>query len=105
MSENSQDNETGSLWLRLLYMVLFMLIFGVAEFVLYIAAALGFLFRLFGKSDNSQIRDVGHYIALYIKEIADYLTFNTEVRPFPFSEWPDDKNIHPTQAQDKKTRS
>jgi len=88
MSETTTKPTSENLWLRLLYMILFIIVFGVAEFALYLTAAVTFLFKLRGKADTSRISGLGHSIALYIKEIADYLTFNTEVRPFPFSDWP-----------------
>ncbi len=88
MKEVTETKSEGSIWARLLYMVLFVLIFGVAEFVLYLTAAIGFLFRLFDKPINSQVRSVGHSIGLYLKEIADFLSFNTETAPFPFAKWP-----------------
>lgn len=80
----------GSIWIRLLYMVLFVIIFGVAEFVLYLTAAIGFVFRLFGMPIDARVRKTGHAIGLYIKQIADYLSFNTESAPFPFGSWPED---------------
>ena len=90
MSETTEIKTQSSIWIRLLYMVLFMMIFGVAEFVLYLTAAIGFLFRLFGKPIDARVRKTGHSIGLYVKQIADYLSFNTESAPFPFASWPDD---------------
>ena len=90
MNDPSEIETHGSIWIRLLYMVLFMMIFGIAEFILYLTAAVGFVFRVFGKPINARVRNVGHSIALYIKQIADYLSFNSETAPFPFDSWPDD---------------
>jgi len=90
MNDPSEINPPGSIWIRLLYMLLFVMIFGVAEFILYLTAAIGFLSRLFKKPINSRVKNMGHSIGLYIKQIADYLSFNSEIAPFPFDSWPDD---------------
>jgi hypothetical protein len=90
MNQISEARKHGNIWKRLVYMILFMMIFGVAEFVLYLTAAVGFICRLFGKPINKRVRNIGHSIALYIKQIADYLSFNSETAPFPFDRWPDD---------------
>jgi len=62
----------------------------VAEFVLYLTAVVGFLYQLFGKPIDTRVKSTGHSIALYIKQIADFLSFNTEAAPFPFRSWPKD---------------
>jgi len=88
MSESTKELKSENIWVRLLYMILFVAIFGVAEFVMYIVAVIGFFLKLFGKDEITTLRETGHYVAVYINEIAEYLTFNTDVRPFPFSDWP-----------------
>jgi hypothetical protein len=91
MNKMSETENTGNIWIRLLYMLLFMMIFGVAEFVLYLTAAVGFVFRLFGKPINKRLRNLGHSMGLYVKQIAEYLSFNSETAPFSFDIWTDDK--------------
>lgn len=93
MDDPTKETDVDSIWIRLLYMILFVIIFGVVEFVLYLTALVGFIFRLLGKSDHDKIRYVGRCLGMYVKEIADYLTFNSEVRPFPFSDWPESKSM------------
>lgn len=87
-SSTNQDDSQKSIWVRFLTMLLLAFLFSVAETVLYVVALIGFFYRLFGKAINSNITSVGRSIGLYIQQIAEYLSFNTEELPFPFSNWP-----------------
>ena len=50
---------------------------------------LQFLHVLFTGKPNERLKDTGLSLAQYIYQVVEYLTFNTEVRPFPFdAEWP-----------------
>lgn len=90
MNESSEPESVRSIWIRLLYMLLFMMIFGLAEFAVYLTAAIGFVYRLFGQPINKRVCHIGHLIGLYIRQISDFLSFNTEQAPFPFDTWPED---------------
>ena len=49
----------------------------------------GFFHVLFTGEVNAQIREAGQSVAAYIYNIAGYMTFNTDIRPFPLGgEWP-----------------
>jgi hypothetical protein len=44
---------------------------------------------LFTGKPNERLKDTGLSLAQYVYQVIEYLTFNTEVRPFPFdAEWP-----------------
>ena len=50
---------------------------------------LQFLHVLFTGQSNPRLKDFGLSLARYAYQVLEYLTFNTEVRPFPFdTEWP-----------------
>jgi len=101
---NQHDSNT-SIWIRLLYMILFAILFAISETVLYVVAIIGFLFRVFNKPVESNVAAVGHNIGLYVREIADYLSFNTEKPPFPFSNWPTDQDYQPDSRQSQSTEN
>ena len=102
-STNDQHNSDTSIWVRLLYMILFAFLFAISETVLYVVAIIGFLFRVFNKPVESNVAAVGHNIGLYVREIAEYLSFNTEKPPFPFSSWPTDQGSQPKSNQSPST--
>lgn len=77
-------------WLRGLYMLLFVVIYHVAEFVIGAVVILQFLFSLFTGQVNARLLQFGHSLSRYAYQILRYLTFNSEQMPFPFDDWPSD---------------
>ena len=85
ITENLKSRGT---WLRLVFMLLFVVIYYVSELVLFAVAALQFLWKLFSGDVNERLTAFGANLADFIRQIARFLTFNTEQMPFPFSDWP-----------------
>ncbi|MDX1656667.1 MAG: DUF4389 domain-containing protein [Candidatus Competibacteraceae bacterium] len=89
-------------WLRGLYMLLFALIYSLAEVVVIAVAILQFLVVLVTASPNTRLLEFGRGLSCYIYQIWLFLTFNDERLPFPFDRWPDplqqqgtDRHIEP----------
>ena len=76
-------------WLRGLYMLLFILISGVARFVIAVVVLFQFFSVLLTGNTNAQLLTLGQNLSTYIYQITLFLTFNSESRPFPFGDWPD----------------
>ncbi|MCP4043190.1 MAG: DUF4389 domain-containing protein [Gammaproteobacteria bacterium] len=74
-------------WVRGLYMLLFFILYNVAETVLYLLAIYQFGATLINGKSNPRVRAFGRSISRYIYDIMQYFTYNTEKRPFPFNEW------------------
>jgi len=84
-----QNLKSGATWLRFLFMVISCILASVAIMAGSVIVALGFFYVLFTGEVNQQIREAGQSVAKYIYNIALYLTFNTEEKPFPLGgEWP-----------------
>ena len=85
-----QKNLTaGSTWMRFLFMVLFAVLYGVSRLVTAVVVIVQFIHVLVTGDTNEQLKTFGHSLAIYSYQVVDYLTFNTETRPFPFdSTWP-----------------
>ena len=81
--------KSKSTWLRLLFMLITMILFGLANMIGFVVVVLQFFWVLFTGETKKEFSRVGHQLALYAHEIIDYLTYNTEERPFPFDrDWP-----------------
>ncbi|WOX06325.1 DUF4389 domain-containing protein [Microbulbifer pacificus] len=76
-------------WLRLIYMVLFAVLLEVAGFVMLAVVIAQFLFAIFTGGANDNLRRLGDQISTYIYQSLQFLIYNTEEKPFPFSEWPE----------------
>ena len=86
IEENIKSRTT---WLRLVFIVVFYALAGVASFVASAVIVLGFLWVLFTGDTNVQLQRVGQSIASYIYQIIRYLTFNSDEKPYPFdADWP-----------------
>ena len=75
-------------WLRALYMVLFAVIYNVAEIVLVAVVLLQFVLVLFVGENNRRLLAFGKGLSTYVYQIFLFLTYNSEEMPFPFNPWP-----------------
>ena len=82
------DLSDRSTWTRLLYMILFAVIFNVTELVAALVVVFQFLSRLFTGRTNAELRGLGNTLGAYLHEIVAYLTYHSEDRPYPFGPWP-----------------
>ena len=94
-TEFSEREETpdrpwlsGDTWLRGLFMVLFAIVWGVAEVVIAAVAIFQFGAVLFTRRPNRRLRSFGRDLADFLRHIIRYLTWNTDTRPWPFTRWP-----------------
>ena len=89
MDQSIKDNVTRqSTWMRLVYMVLFAVIFNIAEIVIVVVVVVQFLFKLFTGEANETLGALGQTVAIYVYEMIAYLTFHTDDMPYPFGPWP-----------------
>ena len=89
-SDLEKNVLTRSTWLRLLFMIIFALLYGLSRLVTAAVVVIQFFHVLFTGNTNEQLKRFGHSLAIYSYEVVDYLTFNTEVRPYPLdSDWPE----------------
>ncbi len=76
-------------WIRLAYMALFALLIVVARIIILVVAVLQFLLVLITGRDNDNLRDLGQGVSKWVYQGLLFLTFNTDEKPWPFSDWPD----------------
>ena len=77
-----------NLWPRVLYMVVFALVFWILCWTLAVTAILQLLLTLLSTRPNADLVRFGAGLAIYSRQIIEFLTFGSEKLPFPFSEWP-----------------
>ncbi|GGK56329.1 DUF4389 domain-containing protein [Amphritea balenae] len=80
--------EKQSIWWRALYMLLFGVLYSVAEVVLVVVIVFQFIALLVFKSPNGRLLTFGQSLSTYIYQILSFLTFNSESHPYPFAPWP-----------------
>ncbi len=103
MDNQLKSNLTSSKhWIRLVYMVLFALFLQVASVVMWALVVVQFLFALITGSDNTNLRKFGDSLSKYIYHALRFLTYNSEEKPYPFSDWPEAQreNVEDTEQVD-----
>ncbi|MFP6815301.1 MAG: DUF4389 domain-containing protein [Pseudomonadales bacterium] len=88
--ETKQRLTRRDIWMRALFMVLFAIAYSVAEAVVVLLVLFQFVTVLLTGHANQKALRLGHNLSTYVYQILQFQTFNTESRPFPFSDWPDE---------------
>lgn len=87
-NSDSTASKPRSIWLRGLQMLLMALAFQLSATLLGLTAFAQFLFVLLDDGPNARLGNLGRGLGRYLRQIADFVSFGTEVPPFPFSDWP-----------------
>lgn len=85
--ELKRNLTSTNIWLRALYMVVFAVLYSIAEIVIAAVVLLQFLITLVTGNSNSNLLKFGAQLSAYAYRIFLFLTFNTEDKPFPFVAW------------------
>lgn len=75
-------------WLRVFFTLIFYLVLYLTRFLLGLIALFQLGCLLFVGYVNQPLKRFGQGLSNYAYHIYCYLSFNTDVRPYPFSEWP-----------------
>jgi len=76
-----------NIWMRGLWMLLFVLLFSLAETILAVIALVQFLWMLFAKEKNQLLLSFDQDLGLWMRHVADFQTGNSDEKPFPWRPW------------------
>ena len=76
------------LWVRVLYMLLFAVIYSIAELLAKITVVAQLTIRVCSGKTQRHLLAFSADLSAYIHAIWRYLAFNDEQRPWPYSPWP-----------------
>ena len=85
VKENVKNVDT---WMRGLFIVIFGVIFYVLIGIIWLLVIFQFLTKVITGNLNQQLDKFSSGLTQYAMQILDYVTFQSEVRPFPFSPLP-----------------
>jgi len=85
LKENLSKDST---WMRALYMILFAILYSVAEIVITVVVVFQFFAVLITGKNNSRLLKLGQSLSTWVYQVMLYLTFNSEYQPYPFGAWP-----------------
>ncbi len=89
-----------SIWIRILYMVLFWLAGHLVIAMVILIAVLQGVLVLFTGQPNLSLQEFSLALNRYLYQMANFLTFNSETKPFPFSDWPSAGHAEVTDSRD-----
>jgi hypothetical protein len=87
-SEFKANITRGSTWLCALFMVLFGVIYSIAEIVLVAVVVFQFLHTLVTGRTNQALLGFGGALSTFLYQVFSFLTYTSERKPFPFAPWP-----------------
>ena len=74
--------------IRLLYTVLYLIVFEVLKVVIQITTVFQFIYLLVTRKYSEPLRRFSNKVATYAYQVIRYLTLNANFRPFPFHDFP-----------------
>jgi len=81
--------SSAEFWLRLVYMLIFFLIIMVASYVVVAVVIAQFFWVLITGEKNINVLRFSKSLSLFIHEILLFLSHNSDEKPFPFKDWPE----------------
>jgi len=92
MENTTRDHLTElSTWTRMVFIVLFAIVFNFVELLVAGIVAIQFVSQLCTGRTVPRLQEQGKVLAKYVHEIVLFLTYQTDQRPYPFSAMPEAK--------------
>jgi hypothetical protein len=98
MQALKENLMTEAFWLRLCFMLLFVVVLEIATSIMGLLILMQFVYRLFSGRCQPNLLGFSDSLALFILQGYRFLTYQTETKPYPFDDWPQSK--HQTTDED-----
>ena len=76
------------IWMRGLFMLLLMIAFWIAQWLLWLVAIVQFLWLFFAGEPNGFLQRFGRSLSQWLGETARFVSCASEAKPFPWAPWP-----------------
>jgi len=91
-------------WERGLYVLFFAIVYHFAEVVMYFFVIVQVLWALFTGRPNERLASAGRRIADYLRDLVLFMTYNSQEKPFPFSDFPADASGRSLKKADRQKK-
>lgn len=86
---STKDNiKSKDSWVRGLYILLFGLLYSIAEIVLWVIVLFQFGSQIFTARPNARVLEFSRGLTAYIYQILQFVSYRTDQMPYPFADWP-----------------
>ncbi len=76
------------IWLRGLFMLLFMFAFGIGQTLLFFLTIVQFIWLLSAGEANARLGHFGTSLSRWLASVGTFLVCASEDKPFPWADWP-----------------
>ncbi|MFV3306648.1 DUF4389 domain-containing protein [Pseudomonas sp. NY15181] len=85
---SAERMEKESLVLRVVWMLVFALVWFAAEILLGVVVVVQLIYRIIYGAPSGSLMAFGDSLSQYFAQIGRFGTFQTEEKPWPFADWP-----------------
>ena len=82
-------------WVRGAFMLFFIFAHYLVSWAILLISLFQFSFDLLTGKPNDNLLEFTKNLNTYLLQIANFLTFNSAIKPFPFTNWPDENKKIP----------
>jgi hypothetical protein len=88
MNESPLEPRYESIVLRIVWMLVFALVWQVAQFLLGALVLVQLIYRLIYSAPNAALMNFGDSLSQFLAQIGRFGSFHTDQKPWPFADWP-----------------
>jgi hypothetical protein len=92
MTDKSMNTEipgNAEIWQRGGFILVFALISGISKIIIWSLVLFQFVYLLIARQTNPQLARFSQSLSVFVYQLLQYVMFNSEEKPFPFSAWPE----------------
>lgn len=103
MAVGLKENATSaSVWMRGLYIIVFGVILYFVFGLVWLLVIFQFLTKLFTGGVNQQLLRFAAPLSRYVSQTLNFITFQSDERPFPFGPWPAGEPAKPPAQETRR---
>ena len=88
MNDPKVEAKYESILLRVLWMIVFVLVWQVAQFILGAVVLVQLIYRLFYGAPSASLMNFGDSLSQFLAQIGRFGSFHSDQKPWPFADWP-----------------
>ncbi|WP_103308773.1 MULTISPECIES: DUF4389 domain-containing protein [unclassified Pseudomonas] len=88
MNDPQGQPQYESILLRVLWMVVYLLVWQVAQFILGAVVLVQLIYRLIYGAPSASLMNFGDSLSQFLAQIGRFGTFHSDQKPWPFADWP-----------------
>lgn len=89
-------------WVRIMFMAAYFIVFRLLDLLVILVSLAQCLFTLITGKPNSALAQFASGLAVFSKQIIDYLGFSSDQKPFPFQDWAGSQSVTDADLDDQK---